>query len=299
MHVSTLDFDPASLLQLLINGTVTGASYALLAAGLLLVYRAFKFINFAHGELAAWGAYLALLFMHHPFSLPFQMAVLPALGIVVVMGFSQDKFVYGPLREKGHLILLTASLGLSFLLRNVLILLWGNGTQHYGLEEKSTFAVSGLAITDGQAIALAAALTILGFFALFMKFTIRGKNLRAFFDDRDLARSMGISMDKIAFPIWIMASFSAGCGGIIMAANSAFDPLMAPTGLIKAFAAFLLGGGLNIGGVLLGGLLIGAAAQLTGYFVSPRAADYLPFLIIVAALLLKRHRNVLARGDDL
>jgi branched-chain amino acid transport system permease protein len=93
-------------LQLILNGVIAGSMYALFAVGLTMVYGVFRFINFAHGELIAWGAYLALLFTHTLFSLTIYYAVLPALAVTVVIGLAQERYVYRPLRHGNRITLL-------------------------------------------------------------------------------------------------------------------------------------------------------------------------------------------------
>ena len=85
--------------QLILNGVIAGSIYAMFAVGLTMIYGTFRFINFAHGELIAWGAYLALLFCRPPFGLPIYAAAIPALLVTVGIGLAQDKWVYGPLKH--------------------------------------------------------------------------------------------------------------------------------------------------------------------------------------------------------
>ncbi len=274
-------------LQLLLNGVVAGSVYAMFAVGLTMVYGVFRFINFAHGELIAWGAYLVLLFYLGPFSLPLYAAIVPALLITVIIGLAQDRFVYKPLRHSGHITLLIASIGLSYLLRNAIRLIWGSDLMTYGLGLTRGITFAGLSITWIQLAMVGAALVFLGFLYILLNFTILGKSLRAVSDNMDLADIMGISMKRIGLTVWILASVFAGTGGILLALDTNLEPMMGLTNLIKAFAAVLLGGAGNVWGALLGGLFIGIAENVGVAFFSPGYKDFISFSVIILMLLFR------------
>ncbi|HPQ45469.1 MAG TPA: branched-chain amino acid ABC transporter permease [Syntrophales bacterium] len=274
-------------LQLLLNGMVAGSVYAMFAVGLTMVYGVFRFINFAHGELIAWGAYLVLLFYLEPCSLPLYAAVVPALLVTVLIGLAQDRFVYKPLRHSSHITLLIASIGLSYLLRNAIRLIWGSDLMTYGLGLTRGISFAGLSITWIQIAMVGAALVFLGFLYILLNFTILGKSLRAVSDNMDLADIMGISMKRIGLTVWLLASVFAGTGGILLALDTNLEPMMGLTNLIKAFAAVLLGGAGNVWGALLGGLFIGIAENVGVAFFSPGYKDFISFAVIILMLLFR------------
>ena len=216
------------------------------------------------------------------------MAILPAVALTVLIGLAQDRLVYKPLRNAGHLGLMIASLGLSYLLRNTLVLVCGPGPRTYNVEINTVVTFLGLTITNIQSVILLASLLLMGSFALFLYYTMPGKNLRAFFDNRELAHVMGVSTQKSAFSLWTTASLFAGCGGILLVMNTSLDPSMGPTILMKAFAAFLLGGAGNIWGALWGGLIIGVTEEFAGACMPSHSIDYIPIGAIIVAIVLRR-----------
>ena len=270
--------------QLLLNGVVAGSVYALFAVGLTMVYGVFRFINFAHGELIAWGAYLTLLFSQ---VLPFSIAVVPALALTMILGISQDRFVYSPLRRRGRITLLIASIGLSDLLRNALRLVWGSDLQTYGFEAVRGLSFGDLNITRTQLAMVVAALLFLGFLYGLLKFTLLGKSLRAAADNMELAEIMGIDMKRVGTTVWTLSALFAGVGGILIGLDTNLEPMMGLTNLIKSFAAVLLGGAGNVWGALLGGLFIGVAENLGVAFFSPGYKDAVSFALIVLLLLFR------------
>jgi len=270
--------------QLLLNGVIAGSVYALFAVGLTMIYGVFRFINFAHGELIAWGAYLTLLFSQ---VLPFSMAVAPALGLTMILGISQDRYVYSPLRRRGRITLLIASIGLSYLLRNALRLVWGSDLQSYGFDAVRGLSFGALNITRTQLAMVAAALLFLGSLYGLLKFTMLGKSLRAAADNMELAEIMGIDMKRVGTTVWTLSALFAGVGGVLIGLDTNLEPMMGLTNLIKSFAAVLLGGAGNVWGALLGGMFIGVAENLGVAFFSPGYKDAVSFALIVLLLLFR------------
>lgn len=273
--------------QLIANGFIAGSIYALFAVGLTMVYGVFRFINFAHGELISWAAYLALLFSLPPFSLPIALAALPALVVTIVIGLAQDWCVYRPLRQGSRITLLIASIGLSYLLRNGLRFFWGSDLMTYGLKAQEGIRVAGLSITLTQFSMIGAALLFLTILYLLLKHTLLGKSMRAVADNMELAEIMGISMRRVGVSVWVLASLFAGVGGILLAVDTNLEPAMGLTNLIKAFAAVLLGGVGNVWGALLGGFFIGIAENLGVAFFSPGYKDFISFALILILLLFR------------
>jgi len=274
-------------LQLILNGIIAGSIYALFAVGLTMVYGVFRFINFAHGELIAWGAYLALLFTQTLFTLPIYYAVLPALALTVVIGLAQERYVYRPLRHGNRITLLIASIGLSYLLRNAIRIIWGSDLMTYGLRPMRGIAFAGLSITPTQVSMMVAAVFFLASLYFILTRTMLGKSLRAVADNMELAAIMGINMKQVSFTVWVLASVFAGVGGILLALDTNLEPIMGLTNLIKAFAAVLLGGAGNVWGALLGGLCIGISENLGVAFISPGYKDFISFAIIILVLLFR------------
>jgi branched-subunit amino acid ABC-type transport system permease component len=270
--------------QLILNGVIAGSVYALFAVGLTMVYGVFRFINFAHGELIAWGAYLTLLFFHF---LPFSIAVIPAIALTIVLGIGQDRFVYGPLRKQGRITLLIASIGLSYLLRNALRLIWGSDLQTYGFEAVRGLSFGPFSITRTQLAMVIAALLFLAFLHAVLRFTLLGKSLRAAADNMELAEIMGINMKRVGTTVWSLSAVFAGVGGVLIGLDTSLEPMMGLTNLIKSFAAVLLGGAGNVWGALLGGLVIGIAENLGVAFFSPGYKDAVSFVLIVLLLLFR------------
>lgn len=274
-------------LQLLVNGVIAGSVYAMFAVGLTMVYGVFRFINFSHGELITWGAYLGLLFSSPPFSMPLWLAAVPALALTAGIGLAQDRFIYKPLRKGNPVSLLIASIGLSYLLRNMIRLFWGSDLTGFNVPPARGMQFFGVYITSAQLLMVGAAVFFLLILWLLLTRTLLGKTLRAASDDMALAGVMGIDMKKVSRTVWVLASLFAGAGGILLALDTSLDPMMGMTNLIKAFAAVLVGGAGNVWGALFGGLLIGIAENVGVAFFSPGYKDFISYALIFGLLLFR------------
>jgi branched-chain amino acid transport system permease protein len=274
-------------LQLILNGVIAGSVYAMFAVGLTMVYGVFGFINFSHGELIAYGAYLTLMFSAPPFSMPLYLAALPGLAVTAGIGLAQDWLVYRPLRRGSPITLLIASIGLSYMLRNGIRLVWGSDLLTFNLPAARGLTFANLYVTATQLLMLAAAVIFLAVLYVLLTRTLLGKSMRAAADNLELAEIMGINLKKISLTVWVLASVFAGAGGILLAIDTNLEPLMGLTNLIKAFAAVLLGGAGNVWGALLGGLVIGVAENLGVAFFSTGYKDFIAFALIFLLLLFR------------
>lgn len=275
------------LLQSLLNGLLAGSIYALFAMGLTLVYGVLNFVNFAHGELIMWGAYLLYLFMEKPFGLPLVLAFIPALFFTVLLGLGMDRFVFKPLRQANRLTLLIAALGLSFLLRNSAQFFWGAELRTYGFEIKRGWRILGMSVTPTQiAIMLTTMVCVAAVYLLFHRSQL-GKSMRAVSDNLELARVAGLNTRRVIQAAWVVSSVLACIGGILLALDTNLQPGMGLINLVKAFAATLLGGVGNLWGALLGGIAIGLAENLGVLVISPGYKDAIAFGIMVVLLLVR------------
>lgn len=267
-------------LQLILNGFIGGGVYALFAVGLTMIYSVFGFINFAHGELIAWGAYAVLLFTAPPLGLPIWAAALPALGLVVCLALLQDRFVFAPLRKSPPVTLLIASIGLSFLLRSLLQLVFGSDLRSYESEYFGIIEFGEILITHVQLGMLGLAVVFLGGLYLLLTRTLLGKSLRAVSDNLELAGLYGVDLKKVSRTVWVLSAIFAGSGGILLGLDTSLDPMMGLSNMLKGFAAVLLGGAGNVWGALIGGIFIGVVENLGTAFFSPGYKDFTAFAIL-------------------
>lgn len=284
-------------LQLFINGLVAGSVYALFAVGLTMVYSIFRFINFAHGELIAWGAYGVLLFVSAPFNLPLWLAIFPAILLVVALAQLQNRLVFGPLKNSQPITLLIASIGLSFLLRAALQLYFGSDLRSYEIAFYDSIEFAGLFITYVQLGMFVLSILFFVLLYLLLTRTLTGQSMRAVSDSIELAGIYGIPTTKVSVFVWTVSAVFAASGGFLLALDTNLDPMMGLSFMIKAFAAVLLGGVGNVWGALLGGVCIGLIENLGTAFISPGYKD-LPAFVLIVFILLFRPQGMLGAKQN-
>ena len=274
-------------LQLLVNGLIAGSVYAMIAVGLTMVYGVCRFINFAHGELVAWAAYLCWMLTSPRIDMPFWAAVPIALAFTALLGLIQNSVMFQPLKNKGAVSLLIASIGMSYFLRSAIQFFWGSDIVAFNLPVSRGLMLLGLSITRTQLLMAAAAVAFFGILWFLLNRTLLGKSLRAVSDHQELAGIMAIDLKKSFRAVWALAALFAGSGGILLAVDTNLEPMMGLANLVKAFAAVLLGGAGNVWGALAGGIMIGVAENLSVAFVPTDYKDFIAFAAILLLLLVR------------
>lgn len=274
-------------LQLLVNGLIAGGIYALVALGYTMVYGILKFINFAHGEIMMFGAYLGYIF-HILLGLNILLSFFIAVIISAMLGYLIEKVAYKPLRKSNRLILLITAIGVSLFLQSVILLFFGAGVKTLRAGKSSeVYSIFGANITNIQIMILVVSIVLMFLLHLFVKYTKTGKAMRAVADNFEVASVIGINVDKIISIVFMVGSGLAAAGGILVALEQNMTPSMGVTIGISAFAAAVLGGIGNIYGAVLGGFIIGLAENF-GIWYLPSGYKYaIAFVILLVMLLIK------------
>lgn len=275
-------------LEQIINGLSTGSMYALVAVGYTMVYGIAKMINFAHGEIIMVGAYITYACMSL-LGLPIFIAVILSIIGCALLGVVTEKVAYRPLRSAGSLTVLITAIGVSYLLQNVFLILFGSasltfpkiipsGTINLGSISMSYVTIATLVIT---AISTAALL-------FFVNKTKLGKAMRAVSEDGKAAQLMGINVDTTIALTFAIGSALAAIAGVIYGTKfSLINPYIGAMLGIKAFIAAVLGGIGSIQGAMVGGIVIGITESFTITYISSAFSDAVVFGILIFILLVK------------
>ncbi|MDO8749033.1 MAG: branched-chain amino acid ABC transporter permease [Candidatus Omnitrophota bacterium] len=295
-----------TFLQQLINGLTIGMIYALIALGYTMVYGIIQLINFAHGEIFITGAFFGLaVFSLFPsltqwnsvFTLVLMfcaaMAGCGLLGVVI------ERIAYRPLRKAPRLACLITAIGISFILQNVLMLIWGPVDKSFpAFFKHSALTVGALRITFMQGFIITTSLVMMIALRFFVTRTMLGKALRATSEDMTAARLMGINVDKVISVCFLIGSALGGAGGVMY--GMYYNTISFHDGYlvgIKAFTAAVLGGIGNVPGAMLGGIALGMLEGLGAGYLSSAWKNVFAFLILVILLLcwpsgiLRKSRN--------
>jgi branched-chain amino acid transport system permease protein len=278
--------------QFFVTGILTGGVYALIALGLVLIYKATSVFNFAQGHLMMIGGYVCwslLMWMGLPFWLSLGSAVL----VAVLLGLAVERLALRPLIGQPILATIMMTLALSQLLQGLTVLVWSGDQRVFPDFIPLKPLVFGN-IRLKLHLVWSFAISMLGFvvFALFFRYTKAGLAMRAAAEDHQLAQSVGLSVRRIFGIAWAIAAVVATAGGILIGSISGLTPAFAIIGL-KAFPAVLFGGLESVPGAIVGGLTVGVVESLAAGLPKSPAIRSLglghiaPFIVMLLVLLIK------------
>lgn len=270
----------------IINGLSTGSMYALVAIGYTMVYGIAKMINFAHGDIIMAGAYFALLSIGVIGPIP---AIIFSVVATALLGILTEKVAYKPLRGKGSLEVLITAIGVSYLLENVFLLVFGSAARTFPqIMPKGALNFGGISIKYITLVTLIVTAICTAILLFFINKTKLGKAMRAVSEDQGAAQLMGINVNTtISLTFAIGSGLGAIAGVIYGCAYSLITPYIGIMLGIKAFIAAVLGGIGSIPGAMAGGLMIGVAESLTIAYISSDFSDAVVFAILILVLLIK------------
>jgi branched-subunit amino acid ABC-type transport system permease component len=279
-------FDP----QFIWFGLVTGSLIALGALGLTLIFGILDFINIAYGEYMALGAFIAFGLNTQA---GFPIVVSGAVAVVAMgpIAVALDKAVFQHFRNRSAIVLLVVSIGLSFILRNVIRVVWGSGSQRFDVPIEEAPSYFGIQILPDQVAIVVLSLVVLGLTFGLLRKTDIGIAMRAASNDTDLARIRGVDTERLVLYVWLVGGFIAAIAGVMLGLDSQLRPTMGFLTLIPIFAAVILGGIGDPVGAVVGGYAIGLL-QETSVVVIP--SEYKP-LVGLALLVV----GLLTRPDGL
>jgi branched-chain amino acid transport system permease protein len=275
--------------QLLVNIVVLGSIYALIACGYVLIYRVSRVLNLAHGELMMLGAYLVLatasLFNGEP---------VMALGVAILLGLVVGGLVYVFLMRKmtGEMVLaaILATVALGILIRGIVVLVWSAAQQYpaqaLGVPNPSIVLFHDARISLWSAVLVATNAAVYAALFFFLRFGRWGMRMRAAGQSPLLAAQRGINLHGVYALAWSLSTLTGALAGILMALDSGLTASMPVIGL-KAFPAALVGGLDSLAGALVGAAIVASAEVLLIYYVDPLLSDVVPFLVLIAMLVVR------------
>ena len=274
--------------QTLISGLSLGSIYALIALGYTMVYGIAKMLNFAHGDIIMVGAYAGIVAV---FSLGMPPAIAIVISIVVcsLLGMLIERLAYKPLRQAAPLAVLITAIGVSYLLQNVALLIFGSEQKAFPTLFQIPTIYLGEVMIDGiTLVTLAVTAVIMIGLTLFISKTKMGKAMRAVSEDKEAAGLMGISTNRTITITFAIGSALAAVASIFYGATYIYiKPTTGAMPGIKAFTAAVFGGIGSIPGAMLGGIVLGLIEQFSKAYISTLWADAIVFAVLVLVLVVK------------
>lgn len=276
-------------LSYLISGISLGSVYAIIALGYTMVYGIAKMLNFAHGDIIMIGGYVSFVAVSSLGLNPW-IAMVIAMAVCTLLGVLIERFAYKPLRQATSLAVLITAIGVSYLLQNAALLIWGANPKVYTSIISGTLNLFGgkLSVSYISLLTVAACIIIMIALTVFTSKSKLGKAMRACSEDKGAALLMGINVNRTISLTFAIGSALAAIAGVLLC--SSYPTLMPTTGSmpgIKAFTAAVFGGIGSIPGAFIGGILLGVIEALAKAYISTQLSNSIVFAVLIIVLLVR------------
>jgi branched-chain amino acid transport system permease protein len=293
--------------QAIVTGLLNGGIIALIALGVVLIFKSSEVFNFAQGHLLMLGAFVTWWFAgargdgSEVINLPLGLAVLAAFVTAMLLGFAIERLALRPMTGQPLLSIILMTLGLSQLLEGIAVLLFGvqprdNFPTPLGLSPADVFIIpfpgafnDAIRLSKILLLAFVVAIVSTIIFAVFFRFTRTGLAMRATSEDHELARSVGLSVPRVFALSWAIAGMIATAGGVLLATLSGATLTLA-TVVLVAFPAILLGGLESLPGAIIGGIFVGLAQAFVQTAKLPEirnSAEIAPYIVLLIVLFIR------------
>jgi branched-chain amino acid transport system permease protein len=274
------------LAQLTLNGIAVGAIYALVALGLVLIYKATEVLNFAHGDLlmvsafSAWGLITVA-------GLPFWLAALITMLLSAALAYGLDAMIIRRITGQPQFAGVMLTIALAFMIRGLVSMLYGPQSRTYNTPwSGQTLQAGGVAIAHLQLVILGVALLVTVLLFLFFRNTRLGVAMQAASQNQLAAYLNGVRVKRVNSQVWALAGATAGIAGVLLAPITLVD-ISLWTVTLKALTALVLGGFGSIPGAIVGGLLIGLIEQYAGVYLPDGFKDLVAYLVLIGVLIIR------------
>ena len=284
MHITSV------VIQTIIGGIGIGSLYALVALGTTMTYRSMGLINFAHGSIYMVGTYLGIIWyqgmvlgLHVPFPIAFVIGVL----LNACLGFFLER-VFRPLADVDMRNMLLGTIGLGFILDNLMVIFFG--AEGFAVDSPlpmKPLILAGIKFLPQNIMFITVAAILVICLQLFLSRSKFGKAMRASAMDREIARTMGIPVNRMNAITFAIGAGLAAAAGILAAPIVYVNPAMGAAVGQKGFASAVLGGLGNIPGAIVGGLLFGVFEAISAGFISSAYTKGIAFIVLLVILMFK------------
>ncbi len=279
-----------SFLSYLINGISLGSIYAIIALGYTMVYGIARMLNFAHGDIIMVGGF-AIFTVVSTMGLPPLVGILVGVAVCTVLGVVIETIAYRPLRGASSLAVLITAIGVSYLLQNIALLVFGSNARQF----TSVVNVPNLKLAGGQLsisgvtiVTIVTCIVIMVALTTFIKKTKIGQAMLAVSEDKGAATLMGINVNRtIAITFAIGSALAAIAGALLCSTYPSLTPYTGSMPGIKAFVAAVFGGIGSIPGALIGGIILGIIENLSKAYISSQLSDAIVFSVLIVVLLVR------------
>ena len=272
----------------LLQGVMVGGVYALVALGMVVVYKSSKVLNLAHGGILMFLAYFCTI-VFTSIGLPLAASLVLTLLLAIVVGIGLERFCLRPLIAQPIEATIILTLVLGFFFHGLVLLCWGGRGMALPLITGESIRIGGTAIAPAYIYSFIIAIVLFIALALFFRYTKLGLSMRAVAEDHKVSQSLGIRVKRVFSISWIICCLTAAVGGMLLGSIWIVESSMSIVGLAKALPVILLGGLESFAGALFGGLIVGIVEIVAGTYLYTWSgfSDVCPFILMLLILLFR------------
>lgn len=285
------------IIQLAWAGLVSGLAYAMVGLSLVLIFKTARVLNFAAGTMAGFAGWLAHWWASSK-GMPFAVGILLSLLMVAIALLALERVTIRPLINENFLAIVTITLGLELVIANIALRWFGGQSQRFDVPgdiDRNNFEIAGVRFNWWHVVILITTFVVLGIVGYIVNRTELGLAMRAFAEDKDAARLMGVKESTVSQVTWVMSATVGGITGILFAPVLFLQQDYMNIIFIKGFVAAILGGFTSLSGGVFGGLLLGELEAAAIKYAPQQFAAALP-VVIVFIILLIRPRGLFSRA---
>jgi len=275
------------LIQQLINGLTLGVILALLALGYSLTFGVLSFINFAHGQVAMIGAWVAF-YGFERMGMPFLLSCLIGILLAGIAGTIMERVGYRPIRNSAKLVMIAVSVGFAYIVQTGLQMIFGAAPVSFAAQNTVAYNFGNISFSSVNVWVLALSLLLMIGLQWFIRYTRPGRSIRAISLDKDTAALMGVNINAMISLTFFIGSALGAVSAIMM--SMYYSQVYAEMGSeigSKAFTAVVLGGVGSMPGAMLGGVLMGIIQSLAGTILSSQVSQGVSFAVLILILVVK------------
>jgi branched-chain amino acid transport system permease protein len=272
--------------QNVVFGLVTGSILALATVGFAMIRQTEGFLNVAHGQYLALGAFIGFVYVSDLGLNVFAGGLLTMITLGLI-GVLLAKVVFDPVRRRGPLVLLFTSIGLAYLLYGIVLALFGTGVRTYPVSFGRQFELGSVLVTAGEIIIVALAVGVVVTLWLFLSFTRLGTWIRAVASNPELARVRGVPTRLVSATVWFVAAGLAGLAGVLIGVVGSVHAELGWANILLVLAAAVMGGVRSIYGVIGAGILLGLAMDVSALAIPTAYRTVVAFTALILVLLVR------------
>jgi branched-chain amino acid transport system permease protein len=276
-------------------GLVNGGTFAMLAIGLVLIYRVSGVLNFAHGAVAMFStfcAYQVSFRWHQP---PF-VGLLAAIAVGMALGYVIERFTIRPLADRSTLVRTTVTIGWLLVLQEIAGVIWGKNAYHQAVKivtlDRLFTAPGGAVVATDQLLTVVVAIALATAVAIALRTTSFGTQMRAVADDPPTARLWAIDVNRVTAASWVVGSGMAAVAGVLLTPRLNFDQISLTVLVIEGLIAAVIGGLSSLPLAVVGAFVLGVVEEWPRafYSTSPGVEKFVAVLVVIAVLSIRPPR---------